>query len=150
VWYWYCSQRHFVFLLAHGDSVAGILRHQLCLGGYPEAMTSGEQNSWRARYDRGERLGHKTPEESSVNITVCNYNITHLQENPQRLGWGSWRDVLYYILGLHSLCQGQCDWSYTSVFKYYFSDTWTGLGCSGASLCSSRVEIELSPYIKYK
>ena len=27
--------------------------------------------------------GHKTPGESSVNITVCNYNTTHLQENPQ-------------------------------------------------------------------
>ena len=89
--------------------------------------------------------GHKTPGESSVNITVCNYNTTHLQENPQRLGWGSWRDVLYYILGLHSKCQGLCDWSYTSVFKYYFSNTWTGLGRSGALLCSSRVKIELSP-----
>ena len=33
------------------------------------------------------------------------------------------------------------------MFKYYFSNTWTGLGCSGALLCSSRVEIELSPYI---
>jgi len=35
-------------------------------------------------------------------ITVYGYNITHLQENPQRLEWGSWRDVLHYILGLHS------------------------------------------------
>ena len=40
------------------------------------------------------------------NITDCGYDTTHLQENPQRLGWGSWRDVLYYILSLHSLCQG--------------------------------------------
>jgi len=30
--------------------------------------------------------GHKTPGESLVNITVCNYDTTHLQENPQRLG----------------------------------------------------------------
>jgi len=30
--------------------------------------------------------GHKAPGESSVNITVCNYDTTHLQENPQRLG----------------------------------------------------------------
>jgi len=30
--------------------------------------------------------GHKTPEESSVNITVSSYDTTHLQENPQRLG----------------------------------------------------------------
>ena len=29
---------------------------------------------------------HKTPEESSVNITVSSYDTTHLQENPQRLG----------------------------------------------------------------
>ena len=35
-------------------------------------------------------------------ITVCSYDTTHLQENPQRLGWGSWRDVLHYILVLHS------------------------------------------------
>jgi len=27
---------------------------------------------------------HKAPGESSANITVCNYNTTHLQENPQR------------------------------------------------------------------
>ena len=39
-------------------------------------------------------------------IIVCNYDTTHLQENPQRLGWGSWRDLLYYILGLHSLVLG--------------------------------------------
>jgi len=32
------------------------------------------------------------------------------------------------------------------VFKYYFSNTWTGLGCSGVLLCSLGVEIELSPY----
>jgi len=30
--------------------------------------------------------GHKAPGESSVNITVSSYDITHLQENPQRLG----------------------------------------------------------------
>ena len=30
--------------------------------------------------------GHKTPEESSVNITLSSYDTTHLQENPQRLG----------------------------------------------------------------
>ena len=35
-------------------------------------------------------------------ITVCGYDTTHLQENPQRLGWGSWKDVLHYILVLHS------------------------------------------------
>ena len=29
--------------------------------------------------------GHKTPGESSVNITVSSYDTTHLQENPQRL-----------------------------------------------------------------
>ena len=33
------------------------------------------------------------------------------------------------------------------MFKYYFSNTWTGLGRSRALLCSSGVEIELSPYI---
>jgi len=32
------------------------------------------------------------------------------------------------------------------VFKYYFSNTQTGLGCSGVLLCSLGVEIELSPY----
>ena len=42
--------------------------------------------------------------------------------------------------------QGFCDWSYTSVFKYYFSNTWTGLGYSRVLLCSLGVEIELSPY----
>ena len=46
--------------------------------------------------------GHKTLGESSVDITVCSYDTTHLQENPQRLEWDSWRDVLYYILVLHS------------------------------------------------
>jgi len=30
--------------------------------------------------------GHKTPGESSVNITVSSYDTTHLQENLQRLG----------------------------------------------------------------
>jgi len=30
--------------------------------------------------------GHKTPGESSVDITLSDYNTTHLQENPQRLG----------------------------------------------------------------
>jgi len=30
--------------------------------------------------------GHKTPGESSVNITVSVYDTTHLQENPQRIG----------------------------------------------------------------
>ena len=29
---------------------------------------------------------HKTPGESSAYITVCNYDTTHLQKNPQRLG----------------------------------------------------------------
>jgi len=29
--------------------------------------------------------GHKTPGESSVNITVSVYDTTHLQENPQRI-----------------------------------------------------------------
>ena len=34
---------------------------------------------------------------------ICKGNWgTRLQENPQRLGWGSWRDVLHYILVLHS------------------------------------------------
>ena len=32
------------------------------------------------------------------------------------------------------------------MFKYYFSNTWTDLGCSGASLYSSGVEIELFSY----
>ena len=45
--------------------------------------------------------------------------------------------------------QGLCDQSYTSVFKYYFSNTWTGLGCSGVSLCSLGVEIELSSYTPF-
>ena len=43
--------------------------------------------------------------------------------------------------------QGLCDQSYTSMFKYYFSNTWTGLGCSGVSLCSLGMKIELFPYI---
>jgi len=30
--------------------------------------------------------GHKTPGESSDNITVSSYDTTHLQKNPQRLG----------------------------------------------------------------
>ena len=34
-------------------------------------------------------LGYQTLEEFSVNIIVCNYDTTYLQENPQRLGWGS-------------------------------------------------------------
>ena len=50
--------------------------------------------------------GHKTPGESSDDITDCNYDTTHLQENPQRLGWGSWRDLLHYILVLHPLVSG--------------------------------------------
>jgi len=29
--------------------------------------------------------GHKTPGESLVDITDCNYDTTHPQENPQRL-----------------------------------------------------------------
>jgi len=37
------------------------------------------------------------------NITDCGYSTTHLQENPQRLGWGSWRDPLHYI---HPLVSG--------------------------------------------
>jgi len=44
-------------------------------------------------------------------------------------------------------CQGLCDWSYTSVFKYYFSNTWTGLDCSRVLLCSLGVGIEVSSYI---
>jgi len=40
--------------------------------------------------------------------------------------------------------------SYTSVFKYYFSNTWTGLGSSRVFLCSLGVEIELSPYTRGK
>jgi len=44
------------------------------------------------RYEFGDQwegvraTGHKTPGESSVNITVSSYDTTHLQENPQRLG----------------------------------------------------------------
>ena len=53
--------------------------------------------------------GHKTPGESSVDITDCNYDTTHLQENPQRLEWGSWRDLLYYILVLHLLVSGSAE-----------------------------------------
>jgi len=30
--------------------------------------------------------GHKTPGESSENITISVYDTTHLQENPQRIG----------------------------------------------------------------
>jgi len=32
------------------------------------------------------------------------------------------------------------------VFKYYFSNTWIDLGCSGVSLCSLGVETKVSPY----
>jgi len=32
------------------------------------------------------------------------------------------------------------------VFKYYFSNTWTGLGYSRVSLYSLGVEIEVFPY----
>ena len=35
------------------------------------------------------------------------------------------------------------------MFKYYFSNTWTDLGCSGVLLCSLGVEIELFPYMNY-
>jgi len=39
------------------------------------------------KYKDGVRAtGHKTLGESSVDITDCNYDTTHLQENPQRLG----------------------------------------------------------------
>ena len=34
------------------DGVIGTLRHWLCLGGCPRAMTSGEQIFWRAGYGR--------------------------------------------------------------------------------------------------
>jgi len=37
----------------------------------------------------------------------------------------------------------------TSVFKYYFSNTWTGLDYSGVSLCSLGVEIELFSYMNH-
>ena len=37
------------------------------------------------------------------NITACGYDTTHLQKNPQRLGWGFWRDPLHYI---HPLVSG--------------------------------------------
>jgi len=115
-------------------------------------MTSGEQSFQRAGYDRGGQpigwLSTGIVQGSVSRILICCKGdwSTRLQKNPQRLGWGSWRNVLYYILGLHSKCQGLCDWSYTSVFKYYFSNTWTGLGCSRVSLCSLEVEIELFPY----
>ena len=46
---------------------------------------------------------------------------------------------LYLKLQPELLLKVITDWSYTSVFKYYFSNTWTGLGHSGASLCSFRV-----------
>ena len=53
---------------------------------------------------------------------------------------------MFYII--YWVCiQGLCDQSYTSVFKYYFSNTWTGLGCSRVLLYSLGIEIELSPYI---
>ena len=50
--------------------------------------------------------GHKTPGESLVDITDCNYDTTHPQENPQRLEWGSWSNLLHYILVLHPLVLG--------------------------------------------
>ena len=37
------------------------------------------------------------------NIIDCGYGTTHLQENPQRLGWGFWRNPLHYI---HLLVSG--------------------------------------------
>jgi len=43
------------------------------------------ENLFRQEADTVRATGHKTPEESSVNITVSSYDTTHLQENPQRL-----------------------------------------------------------------
>jgi len=40
----------------------------------------------RWSYNNVRATGHKTPGESSVNITVSVYDTTHLQENPQRIG----------------------------------------------------------------
>jgi len=43
---------------------------------------------WKITFDTlyVRATGHKTPGESSVNITVSSYDTTHLQKNPQRLG----------------------------------------------------------------
>jgi len=45
-----------------------------------------------------------TPEESSVKLQSKNLSYTHLQENPQRLGWGSWGGMLHYIYILALVC----------------------------------------------
>ena len=46
---------------------------------YGQDLRMGFEESVRA-------TGHKTPGESSVNITVSVYDTTHLQENSQRIG----------------------------------------------------------------
>jgi len=43
------------------------------------------ENLFHQEADTVRATGHKTPGESSVNITVSSYDTTHLQENPQRL-----------------------------------------------------------------
>jgi len=49
--------------------------------------SSSDQITNKEQSSRGVRAtGHKTPGESSVNITVSVYDTTHLQENPQRIG----------------------------------------------------------------
>jgi len=75
--------------LYRGDGVAGTLRCWLCLGGCPEAMTSGEQNSQKAGYDREGRLigwlSTGIVQGSVLRILICCKGDwgTRLQENPQ-------------------------------------------------------------------
>jgi len=92
------------------------LCHDTKVAGYPvhwKTLELVSRNYWWPQMSRyiGQYIstcdvratGHKTPGEFSVNITVSSYDTTHFQENPQRLGWGSWRDLLHYI---HPLVSG--------------------------------------------
>jgi len=51
---------------------------------HPLPIVIDREAEWEVEDVRA--TGHKTPGESSVNITVSVYDTTHLQENPQRIG----------------------------------------------------------------
>ena len=64
------------------------LRQKMCLG---HSEADNQHAQWLLEIGaistmNVRAIGHKTPEESLVDIIDCNYDTTHLQENPQRLG----------------------------------------------------------------
>ena len=130
----------------YSEKMSLLLPKQLS-GMTPRAMTSGEQNSQRAGYNRGGRpigwLFTGIVQGSILRILICckgNWS-TRLQDNPQLIlqfvimiqltSRRILRDqnkapegIFYIIYQVYILwCQGQCNQSYTSVFKYYFSNT---------------------------